>query len=111
MPLPERRSLLSLDPEANRFRFFEVELCAVKGGAEIRRRWGRVGAAGRRGVQRFESVKEARAAWDGLLKHRGRRGYVEAGAAELEGARRLLAWHLAARRAPRQAAFPAALGF
>jgi len=88
-----------------------VELRGVDGGFEIRRRWGRVGTAGRTSAEIYPSMEVARAAWDKLLEHRGRRGYVEADVAELDVARRLLAWHLAARRAPSQAAFPAALGF
>lgn len=104
--------LLSVDVDANRFRFFAVELHPRDcGGAEIRRRWGRVGTEGRVGVEVFTDVDAARAAWEALLRRREKRGYTVATEAELRSARRLLAWRRSFRREPWQLTFPAAVGF
>lgn len=65
--------LLSVDVEANRFRFFVVELRAREdGSAELHRRWGRIGTDGRRGVEHFSTVRLAESA--GALVHFGDRG-------------------------------------
>lgn len=71
--------LLSVDVEANRFRFFVVELRALEdGSAELHRRWGRIGTDGRHGVEHFSTVRLAEAARAELLERRRRRGYVRA---------------------------------
>lgn len=71
--------LLSVDPEANRFRFFVVELYALDdGSAELHRRWGRIGTDGRHSVEHFSTVRLAEAARAELIERRRRRGYVRA---------------------------------
>lgn len=77
--------MLSVEPEANRFRFFVVELCPLEdGSAELHRRWGRIGTEGRHSVEHFSTVRLAEAARAELLQRRRRRGYVRAGSAEHE---------------------------
>lgn len=111
MAVLERRLLLSVEADENRFRFFAMELHERTEGAEIRRRWGRVGTDGRAGVEVFDDEASARRAWQRLLRRRARRGYVIASDDDLRTARRQLAWRRSVKRAPRQLAFPVASGF
>lgn len=108
----ERVTLLSVDADANRFRFFTFELRAHEdGAAEIRWRWGRIGTPGREGAESYDDEAAARSAWEEKRSYRTRRGYVEATPSDMLAARRLLAWSRVQRRDPRQLAFPVAAGF
>ena len=71
--------LLSIDPEANRFRFFVLELRERDdGSAELHRRWGRIGTEGSHDVEEFSTVRLAESARASLIERRTRRGYVRA---------------------------------
>ena len=95
--------LLSVDPARNRFRFFRVELRRREGEvAELHRCWGRIGSEGRHAIERFGSTAAAEQAHEALLRHRARRGYVDAASEDLARVRRLMAHHRAAVRVPAQ---------
>lgn len=74
-----RKTLHSVDPSKNRFRFFIVELWAppVGQGAAIRKRWGRIGSAGQSEVLYFDGLEGADHYFDVLVKRRYKRGYTE----------------------------------
>ncbi|UJR87342.1 MULTISPECIES: WGR domain-containing protein [Sandaracinus] len=102
-----RDELVSVDADRNRFRFFVIELREVPmGGAELVRRWGRVGAEGRCEVEAFDSLAAASVARTALLERRKQRGYIAADPVAIALVRRMMAARRAARRSPRQLAFP-----
>lgn len=77
--MSELTILLSLDPAANRFRFFAIVLRRLSdGGAELHRRWGRIGTEGRHEVEEFSTVALAEGARAALIDRRRRRGYERA---------------------------------
>lgn len=77
--MSELTILLSVDPAANRFRFFAIVLRRLPdGGAELHRRWGRIGTVGRHEVEEFSTVRLAETARAALIGRRRRRGYERA---------------------------------
>ena len=74
-----RKTLHSVDPNKNRFRFFVVELWSppVGQGAAIRKRWGRIGTSGQSEVLYFDGLEGADHYFDVLVKRRYKRGYTE----------------------------------
>jgi predicted DNA-binding WGR domain protein len=103
--------LVSVDPSSNRFRFVALSVEPQGAGARLIIRWGWVGTAGRSEAQLFASLADAEAERARLFALRARRGYVLADERVLGRVRRALGAHRAARCAPRQFAFPAAVGF
>ena len=81
----ELTAMLSVDQTKNRFRFFVLEVRSTEGGAELHRRWGRIGTRGREDVTAFASIGEARAARAVVVERRERRGYVFVDASDLRG--------------------------
>lgn len=74
--MSELTILLSIDPAQNRFRFFAIGLRRLPdGGAELHRRWGRLGTEGRHEVESFSTARLAEAARADLIARRRRRGY------------------------------------
>ena len=97
--MPRRMIVLhSIDKDANRFRFFVLEIHERPDGQhELVRRWGRIGTEGRANVERIGDAEEIAAAFEHALTHRQRRGYrvVEETAAPPAGERELgslIAW-------------------
>ena len=74
--MSELTILLSINPAQNRFRFFALVLRRLSdGGAELHRRWGRLGTEGRHEVESFSTARLAEAARADLIARRSRRGY------------------------------------
>lgn len=74
--MSELTILLSINPAQNRFRFFAIVLRRLSdGGAELHRRWGRLGTEGRHEVESFSTARLAEAARADLIARRRRRGY------------------------------------
>lgn len=68
--------LRSVDPSANRFRFYVLQLRVVPSGVELVRRWGRVGTPGRTRIERFPALAHAEDARARLVQQKTGRGYV-----------------------------------
>lgn len=75
--MTELTILLSTDPEANRFRFFVIELHRREdGSATLHKRWGRIGTEGQHAIEEFSTAALAEGARAALIDRRVRRGYV-----------------------------------
>ena len=96
--MSELTILLSVDPARNRFRFFAIVLRRLPdGGAELHRRWGRLGTQGRHEVESFSTARLAEAARADLIARRRRRGYELARSLPVSGGGdfgALMAWEV-----------------
>lgn len=75
---PDDVTLRSVDPEANRFRFYRMAVSRdLFGDWVLVRQWGRFGTWGRQALEPFPSEGAARVAMALVMRAKRRRGYGE----------------------------------
>jgi predicted DNA-binding WGR domain protein len=76
-PLAAHLQFRSIDPEQNRFRFYDLSIQRTLWGEfAVVRQFGRIGTTGRRSVRFFASANEAQDEFDQEVAQRAKRLYV-----------------------------------